>query len=99
MLGWGADLDRRQREALKERFALFAGIAIAAVLALLLGWGWYQDNVAAPAARDRVNNQVVAIVGKDTIHYGYYVRVAKFNKKQMENQLTQLQSQQAQLQG
>jgi parvulin-like peptidyl-prolyl isomerase len=97
IFGWGADLDRRQREAIKERIALLAGVLIAVVLVLLLGWGWYQDNVAAPAERNRINNQTVAVVGKQTITYGYFRRVALFNKKQLDNQLSQLQQQQAQL--
>jgi parvulin-like peptidyl-prolyl isomerase len=97
IFGWGADLDRRQREAIKERIALFAGITLAAVLVLLLGYGWYHDNITVPAERNRINNQTVAIVGSKPITYGYFKRVALFNKKQLDTQLQQLQQEQAQL--
>ncbi|HZU11370.1 MAG TPA: peptidylprolyl isomerase [Chloroflexota bacterium] len=97
-LRWGADLDRRQREALKERIALFSGIVLAVVIAGLLGWGWYQDNVARPAALAAQNNRIVAVVGNDTIRYGWFMKVAKFEKKQLNNDVTQLQQEQAQLQ-
>lgn len=97
-LRWGADLDRRQREALKERIALVSGIVLAVVIAALLGWGWYQDNIARPAALAAKNDRIVAVVGHDTIHYGWFMKVAKFEKAQLNNDVTQLQQQQSQLQ-
>jgi parvulin-like peptidyl-prolyl isomerase len=98
IFGWGADLDRRQREAIKERFALFAGIAIALVLFALLGWGWYQDNVAAPAAAQAKNNQIVATAGNDTVRYGFFHRFVTFQKNQLNTTLAQYQQQLQQVQ-
>lgn len=98
ILGWGADLDRRQREAIKERIALFAGIGIAVVLFALLGWGWYQDNVAAPAAIQARNNRIVATVGNDTVRFGFFKRFVTFQKKQLNSVLQQDQAQLQQMQ-
>jgi parvulin-like peptidyl-prolyl isomerase len=97
-LGWGADLDRRQREAIKERIALFAGIGIAIVLFALLGWGWYQDNVAGPAAAQAKNNRIVATAGNYTLHYGFFHRFVTFQKSQLNSTLQQYQQQLTQLQ-
>lgn len=93
ILGWGADLDRRQREAIKERIALFSGIGIAVVLFALLAWGWYHDNVAVPAAAQARNNRIVATVGGNTIHFGFFKRFATFQQKQLNSALTQYQQQ------
>lgn len=96
-LGWGADLDRRQREAIKERIALFAGIGIAVVLFALLGWGWYHDNVQVPAAAKAKNNQIIATAGNQTLRYGFFKRFVNFQKNQLNSTLTQYQQQLQQL--
>jgi parvulin-like peptidyl-prolyl isomerase len=98
IFGWGSDLDRRQREAIKERIALFAGIGIALVLFALLGWGWYHDNIQVPAAQQAKNNRIVATVGNETIRYGFFHRFATFQKTQLTSALTQYQQQLQQLQ-
>lgn len=98
VFGWGTGLDRHQREALKERVALFAGIALAVIVAALLGWGWYHDNVQVPQAKQARDNQVVATVGNQTIHLGLFTAVATYEKNQLQSQLTQIQQQVSQLQ-
>jgi parvulin-like peptidyl-prolyl isomerase len=98
LLGWGADLDRRQREAIKERIALFSGIGIAIVLFALLGWGWYRDNVQIPAAAKAKNEQIVATVGNQTLHYGFFHHFVTFQKNQLNTTLSQYQQELAQLQ-
>lgn len=98
IFGWGHHLDRRQREAIKERIALFAGLGIAVVLFALLGWGWYHDNIAVPAAQQAKNDRIVATVGNTTIRYGFFHRFATFQKTQLNSALTQYQQQLQQLQ-
>lgn len=93
IFGWGSDLNHREREALKERIALFAGIGLAVLLACLLGWGWYQDNVATPAAVRAQNNQQVAQVGTYTVRMGFFKRFEKFQQSQLNTRLTQIQQQ------
>lgn len=98
IFGWGSDLDRRQREAIKERIALFAGIGIALVLFALLGWGWYHDNIAVPAAQQAKNDRIVATAGNMTLRYGFFHRFATFQKTQLNSALSQYQQQLQQLQ-
>lgn len=96
--GWGADLNHREREAVKERIALVAGLALAAVLAILIGWGWYQDNVAHPAAVQAENNKPVAQVGTYTIRMGFFKRFEQFQQTQANQTLSQIQNELTQLQ-
>lgn len=98
IFGWGHHLDRRQREAIKERIALFSGIGIALVLFALLGWGWYHDNIAVPAAQQAKNDRIVATAGNQAIRYGFFHRFATFQKKQLSSALTQYQQELQQLQ-
>jgi len=91
--GWGADLNHRERESVKERIALLAGIAIAAALVLLLGWGWYQDNVATPAAARAQANKPIAQIGSYIIRTGFFQRFEQFENTQFSNQVQQLQQQ------
>lgn len=89
IFGWGAHLTSREREALKERIALFGGIAIAAIVALVLAWGWVNDNVISPANRAAADNKPVAQVGSDMIRMGYFKRYEKFQKTRLTSQQTQ----------
>ncbi len=91
MFGRGHDLTRQEREAIKERIALFGGIALAIVLAVLLGYGWLQDNVITPARVSAENNKPVAIVGSDTIRMGFFKRYEKFEQTQLTSQAQQIQ--------
>lgn len=93
LFGWGTDLTQREREAVKERIALFGGIGLALVLVLIIGWGWYQDNIAGPAAVQAENNKPVAQVGNYTVTMGYFKRFEKLQNTQLNNQLTQIQQQ------
>ncbi len=96
--GWGAGLNHREREALKERIALIAGLTIAAIVVIALGLGFYQDNVAHPAAVRAENNRPVAQVGSDTIRLGFFTQYEKFQANQTSSQLTQVQQELTQLQ-
>lgn len=96
--GWGAELTKQEREALKEKIALFGGIALAVVLAALLGWGWYQDNIAAPAARAADNNTPIAQVGSYTIKKGFFKSFESFEQSNLNAQLSQLQNEISQAQ-
>jgi parvulin-like peptidyl-prolyl isomerase len=91
--GWGAELTHREKEALKERIALFAGIGLALMLVVILGVGWYQDNVAGPAAIAAENNKEIAQVGSDTIHMGYFKTYQAFRQNELNSQLTNIQTQ------
>ena len=95
--GWGANLNHREREAVKERIALFAGIILAAVIVALVGWGLLQDNVIGPAQARDANNKPVAQVGNTTITTGWFKRFEQFRSNQLSSQLTQLQQEQQQL--
>lgn len=88
--GWGADLNHREREALKEKFALFAGIGLAIVLAIILGWGVLQDEVITPHNIAIENNKPVAQVGAQVIRLGYYKRFEQFQANQLSDNLNQL---------
>lgn len=90
MLGRGHNLTRQEREAIKERIALFGGIALAIVLALILGYGWLQDNVITPSRIQAENNKPVAIVGKETIRMGLFKRYEKYEQSQLTSQQQQI---------
>lgn len=98
IFGWGADLNHREREALKEKFALYAGILLAVVLAIILGAGWYHDNVAVPNQVKAYNNTEIAQVGNATIRMGFFKHVQEFQNQQLNNQLTQIQQELTSLQ-
>jgi parvulin-like peptidyl-prolyl isomerase len=98
IFGWGADLTNREREALKERIALFAGIAIAIVIAGLVGWGLLQDNVITPANQRAAAAKPVAQIGSYTITTGFFQRFEQFRSTELSSQLTQYQQQLQQLQ-
>lgn len=97
--GWGAELNRHERESVKERIALFAGIGIAAALAIILAVGWYQDNVAAPAAARAEANKPVAQVGNYIVRLGFFKSFEQFENTNFSNQLQQIQQQISQLTG
>lgn len=98
MFGRGHNLTRHEREAIKERIALFGGIALAIVLAIILGYGWLQDNVITPARLQAENSKPVAIVGKDTIHMGLFKHYEKFEQTQLTAQQQQVAQQLSTLQ-
>jgi parvulin-like peptidyl-prolyl isomerase len=91
--GWGGELTHREKESVKERIALYAGIGLAVLLLVILGWGWYQDAVVTPAARAAEANKEIAVVGNNTIRMGYFKRYEKFRSDEINSQLTQVQSQ------
>jgi parvulin-like peptidyl-prolyl isomerase len=95
--GWGTDLSHREREAVKERIALLAGIALAVIIAGLVGWGLLQDNVLGPGQARDANNKPVAQIGSATITTGFFQRFEQFRSNQLASQLTQFQQQQQQL--
>lgn len=91
--GWGANLTNREREAVKERIALVAGIALAVVIAALIGWGLLQDNVIGPAQARQADDKPVAQVGSATINAGFFRRFEQFRSDQLSSQVTQYQQQ------
>jgi foldase protein PrsA len=91
IFGWGADLNHREREALKERIALYAGILLAVVLAIILGAGWYHDNVAVPNQIKAANNTAIAQIGNYVVRMGYFKHVEQFQSQQLNNQMSQIQ--------
>ncbi|HZS93667.1 MAG TPA: peptidylprolyl isomerase [Chloroflexota bacterium] len=95
---WGADLNHREREALKERIALFAGIGLAIVVAAILGFGALYQYVIHPGQIAAQNAKPVAKIGNYTITLGEFKAVEKFENKQLSTQITQVQQQLASLQ-
>lgn len=93
MFGRGHSLTRHEREAIKERIALFGGIVLAIVLAIILGYGWLQDNVITPGRLQAENNKPVAIIGNDTIRMGLFKRYEKFEQTQLTSQQQQITQQ------
>lgn len=97
IFGWGAQLNRREREALKERIALGVGILIAVVLLALFGWGWYNDNVYQPAQARAAANKPIAEVGNYTIRTGFFKKFETLRKNELSNNISQAQQQVNQL--
>jgi parvulin-like peptidyl-prolyl isomerase len=95
--GWGAHLSHREQEAVKERIALLAGIALAIIIAGLVGWGLLQDNVIGPAQARQADDKPVAQIGSATITTGFYKRFEQFRSNQLSSELTQYQQEQQQL--
>ena len=93
IFGWGAGLNRQERDALKERIALFGGIGLAVVLVAVIGWGWYQDNVAAPAAAASKLNQPIVQVGDRIITTGFFKRFETFEQNSITTNLNNIQQQ------
>jgi foldase protein PrsA len=96
--GWGADLTHRERESVKERIALFAGILLALIVVGVLGWGWLQDNVITPNNVAADNNRQIALVGNNVIKMGFFKRYEFFEQAQLNTRQTQDQNQIASLQ-
>jgi parvulin-like peptidyl-prolyl isomerase len=91
--GWGAHLTHHEREQTKERIAAAIGIVIAlAVMGILIN-GWYQDNVAKPAAAAAARNKPVATVGTTTITTGWFHKVLNVDKTNLANQVSNMQNQ------
>ncbi|MGH2443209.1 MAG: hypothetical protein ACRDFX_08605, partial [Chloroflexota bacterium] len=57
IFGWGTELTRHQRDAFKERIALFGGIGLAIVVIGILGWGVINDRIIQPAAQRAANSK------------------------------------------
>jgi parvulin-like peptidyl-prolyl isomerase len=94
LFGWGSDLTQREREGLKERVALLAGIVLALVIGGLIAWGLIHDNVIVPAQEAAKNNEQVAVVGNNVIKLGYFKRFEAFQNANYNQQVQQLQQQQ-----
>lgn len=92
-MNWGAELNHRERESIKEQIALVAGLVLVAVLAIIIGWGWYQDNIAAPAARAAANNQEIAQVGSQIIRVGPFKQFEQFEQTSINSRLQTYQQQ------
>lgn len=101
LFGWGSDLSHREREGIKERIALFAGILLALVIGGLLGWGLLYDNVIKPNQVAADNNKPVAIVGTGNNQYvltvGFLKRLEQFRYNNISSQISQAQQQAASL--
>jgi len=96
--GWGAHLTHHEREQVKERLAAGIGVVIALAVIGILANGWYQQNVARPAAIAARNNQVLATVGSYPIRRGWYNKVKAYRTSLLTGELNTFQSQLAQLQ-
>lgn len=97
LFGLGGDLNHRERESLKERIALFGGIALAIVVAAILGWGLLYDQVIRPYQQRQANARPIAKIGSTTIETGFFQRYVRFNNQQLQNRITGLQQQASQL--
>jgi len=91
LFGWGSHLNRHEREAVKERIALFAGIGLAVVILGLLGWGLLKDNVIDPNQQAAANNVPIASVGNFTVTTGFFKNFEQFRYNQFTQQVAQLQ--------
>jgi foldase protein PrsA len=99
LFGLGGDLNHRERDALKERVALFGGIALAVVVAAILGWGLLHDAVIVPMQQRQANAKPIAKIGTYTLTAGYFKRYVHFNAQQIQSQITSLQQEESSLQG
>ncbi len=99
LFGLGGELNHREREMMKERVALFGGIALAVIVAAILGWGLLWDNVITPIQQSQANSKPVAKIGSYTISTGYFKRFVHFQSLQLQSNISTLQQQEAQLTG
>jgi foldase protein PrsA len=99
LFGLGGELNHREREAMKERIALFGGIALAVIVAAVLGFGILHDAVIVPYQQSQANAKPVAKIGSFTLTTGYFKRYVHFNSTQLQQQITQGQQEEAQLTG
>jgi hypothetical protein len=97
IFGWGGDLSQRDREMLKERIALFAGIAIAVIVIGLIAWGAVYDGIIKPANERAADNKPVAIIGAYTVTTGFFKRVENLQNTSLNNNITQLNGEISQL--
>jgi parvulin-like peptidyl-prolyl isomerase len=89
IFGYGAGLTRREREQLKERIALIAGIFIAVVVAAIIGWGVLEDNVIKPSQLAAANNKPIASIGNYVISTGFFKNLENFtNNNLLQNEST-----------
>jgi foldase protein PrsA len=99
LFGWGRDLSHREREGLKERIALFAGIVLAVVIGGLLGWGLLYDNVIKPNQQAAADSKPVAAIGTGSNQYvitaGFLKRLEQFRYNNISSQISQAQQQEA----
>jgi len=91
LFGWGSHLTRHEREAVKERIALFAGIGLAVLVLGLLGWGLLKDNVIDPNQQAAANNVPIASVGNFTVTTGFFKNFEQFRYNQLTQQVAQAQ--------
>lgn len=91
--GWGAHLTHHEREQVKERIAGAIGVVLALAVIGILFNGWYQDNVAKPAAAAAARNKPVAYIGHTVITNGWYQKVLKYQQSQLSGQIKQYNSQ------
>jgi len=91
LFGWGSHLTRHEREAVKERIALFAGIGLAVLVLGLLGWGLLKDNVIDPNQQAAANNVPIASVGNFTVTTGFFKNFEQFRYNQLTQQAAQAQ--------
>jgi parvulin-like peptidyl-prolyl isomerase len=91
IFGWGAHLNRHEREHIKERIALAIGIALALVLAAVIGYGWYQDHVVTPNNLAAAKRKPLARVGSQVITTDFFKRFQQFQANQINNQISQVQ--------
>jgi parvulin-like peptidyl-prolyl isomerase len=99
LFGLGSTLTHRERESVKERIALFAGIGLALIVGGLLGWGLLYDNVIRPNQIASENAKPVAVVGNYTLTVGFFKRFEQFRYNQLNSRLTQDQQLQPSLTG
>ncbi len=97
LFGWGSHLNRHEREAVKERIALFTGIGLAVLILGLLGWGLLKDNVIDPNQQAAANNVPIASVGTFTVTTGFFKNFEQFRYNQFTQQIAQLQQAQTSL--
>jgi foldase protein PrsA len=99
LFGLGGQLNHREREMMKERVALFGGVALAVIVAAILGWGLLYDNVVKPIQQSQANAKPVAKIGSFTVTTGFFKRFVHFQSQELQSNISNLQQQESQLTG
>jgi parvulin-like peptidyl-prolyl isomerase len=87
--GWGGHLTHHEREQVKERIAAGIGIGLVVVIAGIIGWGLYYQNVIKPAQAAAARNKPVAQIGKAVITHAWYEKVLGIQQKNLTASINQ----------
>ena len=87
--GWGGHLTHHEREQAKERIAAGIGIGLVVVIAGIIGWGLYYQNVIKPAQAAAARNKPVAQIGNTNITTAWYHKVLGIQQLNFKNNIAQ----------